>query len=305
MALIPYLAVMRAGIPGVSIDNDMAGHLLWAEEIVSPSLTAGSPLPLTYPLGPHAMAAVIGKGLGIRIDQAFSGWIISLPLIGAWTVLALIRRAHWLGRMAAATVVGMPFLVAAYYGEGSFKEVLLAVIVLAFVALVAEGTPASGQGRWVPFTLLLGGVLSLYSVAGLPWPLLIIGAWLVAVSALQVRRSGVPALIQSARGELVALGLAVLVPAILLVPQMPRLVHFVSLGGGVIGNGNGLGNLVSPLPGWEAFGVWSNVDFRLPPHRPSPPGCGPRSCSRWSSLAPRGCGARGAGCYPSPRRGRC
>ena len=26
-----------------------------------------------------------------------------------------------------------------------------------------------------------------------------------------------------------------------------------------------LGNLVGPLPGWEAFGVWNNPDYQLPP----------------------------------------
>jgi len=249
------------------MDNDMAAHLLWAEAILSHLVAAVSPLPLDYPLGPHAMAAVIAEGLGIRIDQAFTGWAMALPILNAWTVLALVRRSAWLGKIVAATVVGMPFLVAAYYGESSFKEVILAGLVLALVLFLADCGPALGRGRWVPLALLVGGMLSVYSIAGLPWPLLIVGSWLGVVGTRRVTRSGLAGLIMSIRRELSALGIALGVLVICLIPQLPRLERFISLRQGVNGLGieqSDLGNLAGALPGWEAFGVWNNPDFRYP-----------------------------------------
>jgi len=268
MVFIPYLAVGRGGIPGVSVDNDMAAHLLWAEGILSAQAVAVTPLPLDYPIGPHAMVAVLAEGTGIRIDESFAGWAMALPILNAWTALALFRRSAWLGKLLAATVVGLPFLIAAYYGEGSFKEVLLAGIVLALVAFLMDFGSLGGRGRWVPLALLVGGVLSIYSVAGLPWLLLIGGAWLAVVALGQAFRAGRAGLVAAARRELPAAGIACAVLLVSLVPQFPRLIDFVSLRASANGTGieaGDLGNLVAPLPGWEAFGIWNNADFRMPP----------------------------------------
>jgi hypothetical protein len=267
MVLVPYLAVERAGIPGVSKNNDLAMHLLWAEAVLSAKVQAVTPLPLDYPIGPHSMAAIFAKGLGIETDESFAGWAMALPILNAWIALVLFPRARWFGKLVGVTVVGMPFLIAAYYGEASFKEVLLAGIVLALVAFLIEARSFSGRGRWVPFAVLVGGVLSIYSIAGLPWPLLIGGAWLAIVAAGCLFRRGIGGLLAAARRELQALGIACGVLLVLLVPQIPRLAHFVSLRASVNGTGietTDLGNLVGPLPGWEAFGVWNNPDFRLP-----------------------------------------
>jgi hypothetical protein len=267
MVLVPFLAAGRPGIPGVSLDNDMTTHLLWAEGILFQQAAAVFPLPVDYPLGPHAVAAVLAKGLGIRIDYSFAGLAMAVPVVNAWTALALVPRARWPGKVLAATVVGMPFLIAGYHGEGSFKEVLFAGIILALVAFLAEVRTIEGKGRWIPFALLLGGTLSVYSIAGLPWPVAIGGAWLVVVAFGCVRRRGVGGLLTAARRELGALAFACGVLFIALVPQIPRLVHFVSIRASVNGTGieaSSLGNLFGPLPGWEAFGVWNNPDFRLP-----------------------------------------
>jgi hypothetical protein len=267
LVLVPYLAAGRAGILGTSINNDMAAHLWFVEAYMSEAVAAVTPLPLDYPLGPHAMVAVIAKGFGIRADQAFAGWMMALPLLNAWTVLALVRRAPWLGRVVAATVVGMPFLIAAYYGQGAFKEVLLAGLVLAMALSLSGCGPALGRGRWVPFALLVAGTVSVYSVTGLPWPLLLGGLWLAGVLALRVVRRGFGGLWSSVRRELPALGIGLAVLTISLIPQLPRLERFVSLRSGTNGTGipkEDLGNLIGPLPGWEAFGVWNNPDFRLP-----------------------------------------
>lgn len=264
LTLVPFLAAGRAGILGTTLDNDMAVHLWWAEAYVSHAAAAAAPLPPDYPLGPHAMVGALAKGLDLGVDGAFTGWTMALPLLTAWTALALARRAAWFKQMVVATVVGMPFLIAAYYGQGSFKEVLQAALVLAATLVLAGYGPALGRGRWVPMALLIAGMMSVYSVTGLPWPLALLGLWLAVTVGLRVHRCGLAGLRSAVAAELpaIAVGCAVLVASLL--PQLSRLLHYVSERQGTGIPKEALGNLMGPVSGWEAFGVWSNPDYRLP-----------------------------------------
>jgi hypothetical protein len=264
LVLVPFLAVGRGGILGVTVNNDMAAHLLFAEGILSSVAREASPLPLDYPLGPHTLAATLSEGLGIELDLAFSGWTMAIPVINAWTVLAVARRASWFGKAVLATVAGMPFLVAAYYGQGAFKEFVLAGLVLAVVLGLSGCGPRLGRGRWVPFALLLGGIISVYSLAGLPWPLVIAGLWLAGLLAIQAWDGALREVPRAVRRELPALGIGLAVLVVSLIPQAHRIWQFLTLRHGTGIPVDDLGNLVAPLPGWEAFGVWNSPDFRLP-----------------------------------------
>lgn len=264
LALVPFLAAGRGGILGVTVDNDMAAHLIFVEGYVSSAVSAVYPLPGDYPLGPHALAALLSRGLGIDAALAFSGLTMALPVVNAWTAVALVRRGSWFGKAVAATVVGMPFLVAAYYGEGSFKEVAQAGLVLAIALSLAGCGPALGRGRWVPFALLTGGIVSAYSPAGLVWPLAIAGLWLAGLLAIQVWRRRLREVPRAVRRELPALAIGLAVLVVFLLPQARRMWDFVALREGTGIAVDNLGNLVGRLPGWEAFGVWSTADFRLP-----------------------------------------
>jgi hypothetical protein len=264
LVLVPFLAAGRGGILGVSLNNDMSAHLLIVEALLSSSVTEVYPLPSDYPIGPHGIAAVLNKAFGIDVDHAFSGWTLAIPLINAWTVLAVARRASWFGKAVLATVAGLPFLVAAYYGEGAFKEVVQAGLVMAVVLNLSGCGPRLGRGRWVPFALLLGGIVSVYSIAGLPWPLAIAGIWLVGLLAAQAWRRQLREVPRVVRRELPALGIGLAVLVIALLPQVHRMWEFLALRDGTGISPDELGNLVTPLPGWEAFGVWNSPDFRLP-----------------------------------------
>jgi hypothetical protein len=262
LALVPFLAAGRGGILGVTVNNDMAAHLFFVEGYLSSAVD----LPRDYPLGPHALTALLSDGFGLRPELAFSGWTLAMPLINAWIVQAVARRASWFGRAVLATVVGMPFLVAAYYGEGAFKEVAQAGLVLAIALSLSGYGPRLGRGCWVPIALLLGGIVSVYSPAGLLWPLVVAGIWLAGLLAIQVRRGRLREVPGVVRGELPALGIGLAVLVVSVLPQAQRMWEFVSLREG---NGTGidiseLGNLIGPLPVWEAFGVWNSADFRLP-----------------------------------------
>ncbi len=94
LVLVPFLAVGYSGVLGTSFDNDMAQHMLIVEHYLSPS-TVANLAPPGYPNAPHGMVALIAKGLDMRVDHAFTGWTMALPLLSAWTALALAPRASW------------------------------------------------------------------------------------------------------------------------------------------------------------------------------------------------------------------
>ena len=274
LALIPFVVAGRAGTLGVGFDNDMASHLSWVEAYMSHSVAQVSPLPSYYPLGSHAVVAALSAGLGARADLMFAGFTIALPLLTAWTALHALRRPNWFGQLLVATVVGMPYLVAAFLSEGAFKEVLQAQLVLAVALWLEFPVPAVGRWRWAPMALLVAGIVSVYSLNGLPWPVAFLGLWLVVRTALQIRAAGVRAVAAEFRSQLLGMAVAVAVLLVVLVPELPQVKHFLGL---KIAKGN-LGNLAGPLSGWEAFGVWNNPDFRF---GASPPFTG----GMWTALA--------------------
>jgi hypothetical protein len=269
LTLIPFLAAGRSGILGVTVDNDMAAHMSLAIEAF---LGEGAnyphpPLLDLYPVGPHATVAVIAETFDVGVVHAFTGWSMALPVITAWTALALLRRGGWLKQTIVATLVAMPFLVTAYYAEGSFKEVAQAGLVLAVVVFFAGSGPSLGRGRWVPLALLLGGIVSVYSVTGLVWPVMIGGLWLLGEAAGRIARRGIGGIWEEVRRELPSIGIGAAVLVVPLLPQASRIALFISENSGsngIIVPRDVLGNLVGPLPVWEAFGIWDNPDFRLP-----------------------------------------
>jgi hypothetical protein len=259
LALVPFIATGRAGTLGVGFNNDMASHMAWVEAYMSQAVAQVTPLPAAYPLGPHAVVAALSTGLGSRVDLAFAGFTVALPLLSAWTALHALRRPIWWGQLLVATVVGMPYLVAGYYGEGAFKEVLQAQFVLAVALWLEHPVPAAGRWRWAPLALLVAGTVSVYSLAGLPWPVAFLGLWLVARAVVRIHHSGVRTVAAEFRGHLLGVAVAIGVLLVVLVPTLPQIKNVLALN---IAKSN-LGNLVGPLSGWEAFGVWNNPDFRL------------------------------------------
>lgn len=268
LVLLPFLAVGRAGILGVTVDNDMAAHMIFAETYLSETVENLKPVYADlYPFGPHAVVALISEGISVRVDHAFTGFTMALPLLNAWTALAFVRRARWPKQMLFATVVSMPFLVAAYYGQGSFKEVLQTGLVFAVVVFFSGYGPKLGRGRWVPLALLVGGMVCVYSVTGVSWPVVIGGLWLLGVSAQRVLRHGTGGILAILRAELPAVGIGLAVLILSLLPQAGRIHNFIAANAGangIIVPKDVLANLVAPLPGWEVFGVWNNPDYRLP-----------------------------------------
>ena len=271
LVLLPFLANGRAGTLGVSIDNDMHAHLLWAEAIRLPSVARVTNISASYPVGPHALAAVLAQALGVGVDYAFAGEIMALPLLLGWTALGALGRVGWIGRAFVLTMSALTFMVAGYYAEGSFKEIIQALLVLGFTLAVGELLPASDRGlrRWVPLAVIVGGSLSVYTVAGLPWLVAILALWL-AGSGLRGLYRGRPAreTLRELRGAVLPAAIACGVLLVLIAPQLPRLgKYFEENSGGGISKST-LGNLLGPVSFWKVFGIWDVHDFRLPACEP-------------------------------------
>jgi len=266
LALLPFLASGRAGTLGVSFDVDMSVHLMYAEAIRSPAVARVTGLSASYPIGPHAVCAVLAQATGMRVDYAFAGETMATPILLAVTTLGALRRAGWLGKAFVATLSSLTFLAAAYYAEGSFKEIMQAMFVLGFALGLEELTRRDVRGplRWVPLGLIAGGALSVYSTLGLFWLLPVLGLWLLVLVIRRALRCGsVP--IAWLRGAVWPSVVALGVLLVLLVPQLPRLARYYHFGGIGI-KVTELGNLVGwgALSPWKVFGMWDVADFRMP-----------------------------------------
>ena len=269
LTAVPFVSAGHAGTLGWSFNNDMAAHLLLADGYRSDLVERFNPLLPDYPLGPHALAAVVAQALGVGVDEAFAGVTIAGAVLLGWTALAALRRPRRWAPLLVAPVVGMPYLIAAYYGQGAFKELLEAVLVVGFAVLLAAQPRLGRLRRWIPAALLVAGTLSVYSFLGAIWPLAFLGVWLagLAVRRLAATRGSARALWADARAALAPAALGAVVLLLVVVPQLPRLASFVSNRTGQNGTfiaKEDLGILVRPLPFWEAFGTWGNSDFRLP-----------------------------------------
>ena len=268
LALIPFAAAGFSGILGMSFNNDMASHLIWAEAYRSADVAAINPLPSSYPIGPHALVASLAQGLGTTVDQAFVGLTIGLAVLLGWVALAGLRDPRWWGPYVTAPMVGMTFLMAGFYGQGSFKEVLEALLILALVLWLAFPVAVDRRLRWIPVALILAGALSVYGHTGLVLPLPILGIWIAGASILRLHATrSLGAVVTRWRQELVPLliGLAALLVAI--APQIPRIGRFITdnVGSNLTGiPGDSLGNLAGRLPLWVAFGIWDSPDYRVP-----------------------------------------
>ncbi|HEX7293130.1 MAG TPA: hypothetical protein VF259_01175 [Solirubrobacterales bacterium] len=246
-ASLPFVIEGHFGILGTGFNPDMSQHLLAADRLADGG--GGQLLSQGYPLGPHAIVVAL-DALGIGLVQGFTGLTVAVVVLAALTALAAFDELPPLRRSAGALLVGVPYLVAAYYAQGALKETMQALFVLAFVLALRE----SGRSwrelplRFVPAALIAVGSVYTYSFAGLLW----LGAALIFWFALE-RRAPVRALL-----------LALLVFLVLVAPEIGRMVDFQRFET-FDPSGPGLGNLFGQISPLEALGIWPSGDFRVAP----------------------------------------
>jgi hypothetical protein len=276
-ASVPFISVGRVDIQGVSVLNDSANHLVWAEGLRSAHLAQLWPPPTGYPLGPHAIVAAVGTLTGMPLSLGFTGLLIAIPVLTALTAQGFLDGESLWRRLVIALMCSMGYLVAAYYGQGAFKETIMAGLLVGFVlgleSVTRSWTASNARQRArqvIPLIVLVIGAVYAYSYLGLAW----FGATLVVLLVLGLLRdrrrllSGLGLLPVTRAGVYWAAGLIV-VAAILVVPIASQTISFFNLFGATPGGVGAipapLANLIHALSPFESLGVWVSSDFRRDP----------------------------------------
>ncbi|HVY77086.1 MAG TPA: hypothetical protein VG898_01115 [Solirubrobacterales bacterium] len=280
----PFIAAGHFGILGTSFNPDMSQHLLATDR-----LAHGEPSQLLhqgYPLGPHSIVVALHKGLGVGLVQGFTGLTVAVAVLASLAALTAFREERpWL-RIPAALVLGLTYMVASYFAQGSFKETMQALFFLAFVLALRE---ASRNPEWrelplrfVPAALLAVGSVYTYSFPGLIW---LVGAAAIwgsveyAVSLFGYSAGGAgaggsrtevqpppagPSAVATGPAVWRAVLYGVLLFAVLIAPEIGRMIDFKQFET-FDPNGPGLGNLFGQVSPFEGLGIWPSGDFRLSP----------------------------------------
>lgn len=264
LALLPFVANARFGILGVSFNNDMAAHLLFTAALQD---GANWVLPPYYPVGSHSIVGAISTPTGWSIEAVFTGFTIAIPSLIAVGAMAFLHDLSWWRRTIVATATAMPFLLASYFAQAGFKELIMIALLLGMAAALRQGYPLTSRGRFVPVGLLIVGTVANYATVGAAWPLLALGL-IVVVWALDRARAGV--LVPSLRENLPPVIVSVVVAALALLPQLSWVTSFAERGpsGGIARED--LGNLAGPIDPAAALGVWLQPDFRFAPFNAAP-----------------------------------
>ena len=272
LTTLPFLSAGRVGIPGMSLNNDTAVHLLWAEGLRSPVMhDLYTPNP-GYPLGPHSLMAMLAQATSVDMDHVLTGLLIATPILFAITVASLLRGVPGVLRALAAGFASMPYLAAAWYGQGAFKEPMVALLLLGFALAIDE---LLGRERrperfsLVPAGLIAGGAVLTYSYLAVAW--LGLTAVLCVVLHVATRRPRPAELVTAARAGVVPVLIGVAASLAAIAVELPRLWRYLRAvgaspagGSGGIGEGD-LGNLAAPLQARSVLGMWPSPDFRFPP----------------------------------------
>jgi hypothetical protein len=300
---IPFVAEGHFGILGTSFNPDMSQHLLAAARLAEGQ--SSQLLHQGYPLGPHSIVVALHNSLGIGLVQGFSGLMIAVAVLASLTTLTAFRERPWPLRIPPVLVIGLTYMVASYYAQGSFKETMQALFFLAFVLALRESSQNSEWRelplRFTPAALLAVGSVYTYSFPGMIWLGGAAVVWLL-VEVLLARITGAPpaggavggpapedALATAGGGgspaatgpagralgpsPARALSFAVLLFAVLIAPEIGRMIDFHSFET-FDPNGPGLGNLFGQISPFEGFGIWPSGDFRLTPGAGAVPALG-------------------------------
>ena len=279
---IPFVANARVGLPGVSLDNDTASHLLWAQTLLTPRPSLTYFGTQGYPLGPHSIAATLSWATGIRLDLAFTSLLLVVAPLSALAAASVLPRSALWRRLLIGLLTSTGYLIAAYYGEGAFKEIMMGLYLLTFTLylrhLTLPGNAPQTRVAWaragVPLGLLLAAAVYTYSYLALGW----LGGTLAVWAVLLVLRTPLVAL-ERVRGyaQLLPVALTAAVSLVLCAVVLAPYFHGLESQSSVFGlnpasspGGNGIsvsniGNLAGPLSGYEALGIWLRADFRFEP----------------------------------------
>ena len=217
-----------------------------------------------YPLGLHFELATLRQMLGIGVDEAYHPFMAVSIALAALPAARLLEGVG-LGRAlacAGGALALIAYLPYSYALQGGIKEMGMICFILLGGALAVEVFRARNPVRnALLFGVVTAAAFQVYSVGGLPWFGLIGVAVLAAVALVDpARRREIAIAAGAAAGAFVVAAL----------PGLPGALDFYGEGSRLLTSSEGadVGNLLGPVPGWEAFGVWLRHDYRLPTTRP-------------------------------------
>jgi hypothetical protein len=259
---LPFLASGRVGVLGVTDNADLGGHLVLADAVghgrdpvgLDPSWWPA------YPTGPHALAAALSRGLGIRLDAVFGGLLLAAVAVTALGALAALRDLRRWRRAVGAVLAALPFLVASYVIQSSFKEPLEIAFLTGWAFALPEVAERSAARRRavIPLAMLAAACFATFSMVGLVWPAAVTVAW-VALRLLARERPLPPV----PRGwALGSAGLFVVVFAAAALPHLDRASKFFGGAKAAAGGATTGGNVRADVPAYEVAGLWPEADFR-------------------------------------------
>jgi hypothetical protein len=276
IAAIPFAIAGRTGVLGEGIyTNDHAAQLYWADWLQRGFGPEPSAVRFGYPTGPQSVAVLAAQATGTSLVSSFNGLLLAIPVLTALTALGGLARLPVVRRVAAAVVVGLPYLGASFLAQSAFKETAMALFVLAFALAMAtrsglapredEAAVAAAQlPRWrllIGVGIVLGlATVFTFSVPGLAWFAIALPLWLI-LEALAGRSPVDWRAVRSGIAEhkvLIGVIVVVLIGAAVAAYSPAR--EFASKIADVQASA---GRLSSPVFPGEALGIWPAGDFRI------------------------------------------
>lgn len=215
-------------------------------------------LPGGYPIGafiPFGAAQRILGGDLAWVFQPYLSFLAAMLSLAIWEILWAARRPPL--RAGAAFIAAQPALLYGYAMWGGVKELAAAALLalaaaLAPMALGSGSSPGGHLRLAAPLALAAAALVGVLSLGGLVW----VAPLFLALAVLAWRRLG----------ECEAIHRAVAFAAALLVLLAPTLIAggFDPFQSGLTSESE-LGNLVGPLSGFQAVGIWPTGDFRSHP----------------------------------------
>jgi hypothetical protein len=163
-----------------------------------------------------------------------------------------------------AVLAALPYLVAAYVIQSSFKEPVQVALLIGWALGLGEAARAfaSSRAALVPLAVLAAGCFATFSMVGLVWPAAVAVAW-AALHLLADRR--MPRV--DRRVALMSAGVFLIVLALAATPQLSRAQKFFGGAKAAASGATTGGNIRADVPAYEVSGVWPVGDFRtLGPH---------------------------------------
>ena len=259
VAAIPFIAAGRVGILGVGLVNDDM-----ASTCCSPtgSTSASGPSRCSSTRATRSARTRSSPGSrrcsGTRSIDVFAGLTLAIPALTALVAYAALTGLRSGCAVAAAALVALPYMAAAYLAQEAFKEPIIALFVLAFALLL----PTTRDWRdAIPLGLLAAGTVYVYSFPGFAWLAGVAIVW-GAIEPSARTRSALPAA-SACRSRRRRLAVGALV--VLALPDIDRLLDFADFRAlhPDRANEGGLGNLPGQLSPLEALGIWPTSEFRL------------------------------------------